>query len=318
MGSLSTSEQRKIAYFHALAKVMTRDSQAVYESPYKSSHNIRSTEIWSDDIGYAIDYITAVNESISNSAVTLYENVELSDILGSNGQSWYLNDNGAFIRPWISTVDVPNLTTNYPSYGYNLRLFRGDDATTGAPGSEIGMTEGAWSVDYYAGIIHFGNGQTPNDRGWGTVKATIFVYTGSFGSGDGITTMTYDSTTKELIIDVGLPTEKRTDLSDLSNELSIENINMGANNTSSLTTLACSIPITNIPKGGIKIYVNGVQIILGTDCYFSPEMVSNPSIIRPVGAEQKGDFLHWSYTTIYPIVDYELTINDKLSFMYIE
>lgn len=322
MGSLSTSEQRKIAYFHSLGKVMTRDSQAVYESPYKSSHNVRLSEIWSDDIVYAIDYAAAVNESINSSAVTLYEETQLTEILGSNGQSWYLNNSGQFIRPWISPIDVPNPTNNLPSYGYTLRLFRGDDATIGTAGSEIGMTEGAWSVDYYAGIIHFANGQTPNDRGWGTVKASIFVYTGQFGangnSGGGITSLRYDNTTKELIVDEGLPSEKRTDLSGLSDELSVENINMVANATTSVSTLACAIPITSEPKGGIKVYINGVQVNVTVDCYFSPENISNPSIIRNTGEEQQGDYLHWAYTLTEPNIGYNLSINDKISFMYIE
>lgn len=322
MGSLSTSEQRKIAYFHSLGKVMTRDSQAVYESPYKSSHNVRSNEIWTDNIIYAIDYTSAVNESISNSAVTLYEETTLSEILGSNGQSWYLDDSGTFIRPWISPVDVPNSITNLPSYGYTLRLFRGDNATNGTPGSEIGMTEGAWSVDYYAGIIHFGVGQTPQDRGWGTIKATIFVYTGNFGSSgggnNGITSIDFNETTRELIVDEGLPTEKRTSLSALDDKLSVQNINMTANNTTNVSTLATSIPITNIPKGGIKVYINGVQVNVTIDCYFSPESVSNPSIIRNAGEEQQGDYLHWSYTGINPNSGYNLSINDKISFLYVE
>lgn len=319
MGSLSTAEQRKLAYFHSLGKVMTRDSQSVYESPYKSSHNVRLNEIWSSEIAFAIDYNTAVNESLTNSAITFYEEIEMTDMLGSNGQSWYLDDGGQFIRPWISPVDVPNSATNLPSYGYTLRLFRGDDATNGVGGSEIGMTEGAWSVDYYSSIIHFGVGQTPQDRGWGTVKATLFAYTGEYASAsDGVISLRYDDTTKELIINEGLISEKRTDLSDLDNIMSIENINMTANNTSSVSTLACNIPITNIPRGGIKCYINGVQVNIGTDCYFSPEMVSNPSIIRNAGEEQQGDYLHWSYTLTVPNIGYNLSVTDKISFMYIE
>jgi hypothetical protein len=71
MGSLSAAEQRKLAYFHALGKVMTENTQAVYESQYKSSHNVRLSEVWSDDIAYAVDYTAAVAEATSNSAVTL-------------------------------------------------------------------------------------------------------------------------------------------------------------------------------------------------------------------------------------------------------
>lgn len=317
MGSLSTTEERKIAYFHSLGKVMSRDSQASYESPFKSSHNVRSNEIWSDPIAYAVDYTAAVNESTTNNAVTLYTQTTLTQIMGSNGQSWYLNNGGKFIRPWISPVDVQSPTTNLPSYGYTLRLFRGSNATVGTPNSEIGMTEGAWSVDYYAGIIHFGTTQTPIDKGWGDVKVTLFVYTGLFGGG-GVASLRYDDTTKELIIDEGLSTEQRTDVSKLSDALSADNINMEANATSSIATLATNIPITSIPKGGVKIYINGIQLNVGHDCFFSPENVSNPSVIRVHGDERQGDYLHWKYNLTTPNIGYELSINDKITFMYIK
>jgi len=216
MGSLSAAEQRKLAYFHALGKVMTENTQAVYESQYKSSHNVRLNEVWSDDIAYANDYTAAVAESTSNSAVTLVYQRDLTQIFGSNGQSYNFFSGATFIRPWISPVDIPHNVTNLPSNGYAVRLFKGDY-------TEIYLTQGAWSVDYYAGVIHFSEGFTPTDMGWGAIKATFFQYTGNFGASGGTSdpsvfkTATFDSGTTSMIFNEGTAYEQSVDLSFLDN-----------------------------------------------------------------------------------------------------
>ena len=216
MGSLSAAEQRKLAYFHALGKVMTENTQAVYESQYKSSHNVRLNEVWSDDIDYAVDYTAAVSESTTNSAVTLIYQGDLTQIFGSNGQSYNFFSGATFIRPWISPVDIPHSVTNLPSFGYEVRLFDGTN-------SEIYLTEGAWSVDYYAGIIHFAEDYTPTDMGWGAIKASFFQYTGNFGTSGGTSdpsvfkTATFDSGTTEMIFNQGTSYEQSIDLSFLDN-----------------------------------------------------------------------------------------------------
>lgn len=216
MGSLTSAEQRKLAYFHALGKVMTENTQAVYESPYKSSHNVRLSEIWSDDIAFANDYAEAVAESVSNDAVTLFEQEELTQMFGSNGQAYNLYSGSTFIRPWISPVDIPDTTTNLPSNGYSVRLFDSSNA-------EIYLTVGAWSVDYYAGIIHFSEGYTPADLGYGAIKATVFQYSGQFGAATGSTSddsfslVEFDSGTTQLIFNSGGTNETLVDLSYLDN-----------------------------------------------------------------------------------------------------
>ena len=98
MGSLSSAEQRKLAYFHALGKAMTENTQAVYESKYKSSHNVRLDETWSDDVAFANTYVDAVTESNTNDAVTLFEEVLLTEIFGSNGQSYNYYSGGTVVR----------------------------------------------------------------------------------------------------------------------------------------------------------------------------------------------------------------------------
>jgi len=175
MASLTTNEQIKLAYFHSLGKVITESTQNVYESLYKSSHNVKLNEIWSNSISYAENITAADIEAQSNDSVTKLSGITLTEISGSNGQAYYINSGGTFIRPWIAPVDIPNETTNDPSYGYQLMLYKSN-------GDRIFPTDGAWTIDYYAGIIHFGVGYTPSDMGWGTPKATLYTYTGNFGA----------------------------------------------------------------------------------------------------------------------------------------
>jgi hypothetical protein len=321
MGSLSQTEQRKLAYFHALGKSMTQNSQAVYESKYKSAHNVRLSEIWSDKIDYAVDFSTAVSNAGSSSAVTYYDQVEMTAIPGSNSEAWYFNSGGTFIRPWISPVDVPDVITNEPSYGYELRLFRGDDATSGTPGSEIFLTEGAWVSDYYTGVIHFGEGETPVDRGWGTIKATVFQYTGNFGASGttnaGFTSVYFDSGTSELIFNQGQPSEDSVNLNTLKEKLSSSDIGLIANITNSGATLASNSGITDTVVDGssVRVFVNGVEISVGVDCYFSPDL--NGTTIRTVGTEKQGDYLHWTYTGTSPNIGYDLSNIDRITFLYL-
>jgi hypothetical protein len=221
MGSLSQNEQRKLAYFHALGKAMSENTQEVYESKYKSSHNVRLNEIWSDDIAYAPDFLTAFAESLVNSAVTFFSGMTLSQIGGSNGQAYAYISGGTFIRPLISPVDIPHPQTNLPSVGYQFSLYRGD-------GTPITITEGAWAVDYYAGIIHFAQGYTPADLGWGAIKGSFFQYSGNYGASGStsgaFTTAYFNSGTSQIIFNSGLSTETIIDLSSLNNNSGFTNV----------------------------------------------------------------------------------------------
>ena len=45
--------QRKAGFFHSLGKVITKDGNNVGNEKYKSAHNVRSTEVWMDEIPFA-------------------------------------------------------------------------------------------------------------------------------------------------------------------------------------------------------------------------------------------------------------------------
>lgn len=299
MGNLSTSEQQKLAYFHALGKSLTENTQNVYESKYKSSHNVTLNEVWNSSITYSSTYSEAVNEASANFAVTIFNQVELDEIYGSNGQAYTyikdgtfkgnsyqfeergeVTDGATFIRPWISPVDVPQNLTNEPSHGFEVRLFKGDY-------TEIYQTEGAWTVDYFSGIIHFSEEFKPSNMGgWGSIKATFFQYTGNYGVS---------------VLNDG--------------KLSGANIGMSANNTSSNIPRATEIKLidSNVNGSAVNVYVNGVQMLVGVDCHFS----ANGNIFKAPGDESINDWLYWKYTGTVPNAGFELKTSDKISFVYI-
>ena len=168
--------ERQNAFFHSLSKATTNSTQYVFESKYKSAHSVKGSEIWADVISYCADSAAADAEATANAAVEKYTQVTLTEIPGSNGQAWYINNAGTFVRPWISPVDVPNSTTNAPSDGFQANLYTNT-------GTLVTPTAGVWFVDYYAGIVHFEVGSTPVDLGYGTPKITCYVYTGAYGAG---------------------------------------------------------------------------------------------------------------------------------------
>ena len=168
--------ERQNAFFHSLSKATTNSTQYVFESKYKSAHSVKGSEIWADVISYCADSAAADAEATANAAVEKYTQVTLTEIPGSNGQAWYINNAGTFVRPWISPVDVPNSTTNTPSDGFQANLYT-------STGTLVTPTAGVWFVDYYAGIVHFEVGSTPVNLGYGTPKITCYVYTGAYGAG---------------------------------------------------------------------------------------------------------------------------------------
>lgn len=319
-GMLSENEQRRLAYFHAMSKTMTVDSQKISNSLYKSSHNVRMQEIWLSEIIPCSTYAEAVAQSVINNAVTLHTGATLIQLAGSNGQGWYFTSGGKFIRPWIDPVDVPFPDTYLPSTGFTAMLFRGDDATKGIPGTQISPLEGAWITEYYAGIIHCGVGNTPQDLGWGTIKATFFEYSGDFGI-SAFRTVSFNSGTNQLIFNSGLSTQEIVDLSSLSGGTGLmasTNINMRANTTTGNGQLACDTGITSAPivNSYVSVYVNGVKVSVGNgmknqDCYFS----NNSGITAKTWANiTVGDKLYWNGN----ILGYSLhSSTDKISFIYL-
>jgi len=134
---------------------------------------MRAKDVWADNVPYCATETDADNFVSANPTVAKkYTQHSLTEVPGSNGQAWYLDDGGTWMRPWIAPTDVPHPTTNAPSYGFEAKLYD-------SSGNLIPLTVGVWLIDYYAGIVRFQEGYTPSDMGWGTPKITCYVYTGN-------------------------------------------------------------------------------------------------------------------------------------------
>ena len=324
-GGLSDDEQKKLSYFHDLSKLMTNDTQKITDAVYKSAHNVKSTDVWGSTILPCSTYSDAVAQSFTNSAITLHDQVVLTKIPNSNGQAWYYNTSGRFVRPWIDPVDIPFPLTNLPSTGFTMMLYRGDNATKGVPGCQVGPTVGAWVPDYYAGVIHFAKGYTPDDLGWGTIKATFFEYTGIFGvSGvtDAFTTVRFDSGTNELIFNEGMSSETSVIItgggSGGGGLMAPTNVNMTARTTSGNGQLGCLTGILSTPMHNsyVSVYVNGVHVNVGDgvktqECYFSGDLGVTA---RSWSQITLGDKMFWNGN----IAGYSLSsTTDRITFIYL-
>jgi hypothetical protein len=54
MSNQNSDLQRKAGFFHSLGKVITEYNNTPGNENYKSAHNVRSNEVWMDEIPYAI------------------------------------------------------------------------------------------------------------------------------------------------------------------------------------------------------------------------------------------------------------------------
>lgn len=83
--------------------------------------------------------------------------------------------------------------------------------------------------------------------------------------------------------------------------------------TGTTSILACTRQVTDIPQGGIRVFINGIEINVGDglDCFFAPEGYGIPTP-REFGFEQQGDYLWWNPS----IAPYQLDNNDSIDYVY--
>ena len=170
MPSNNTNIQRKGAFFHSLGKVLTKDTNLIGNELYKSSHNVRSIEIWMDEILFSPSVASA--SSISDDIVVTQVGdpsnpVYLFPLAQSNYQTWFM-DSGTpsltpdgfvpsdnWCKPLINPSDVPN-EAGAPSFGFEFKMYR-------PSGPAIDYQSGYFEVDYFGGLVRFDVGRTPID-----------------------------------------------------------------------------------------------------------------------------------------------------------
>lgn len=177
MAQYSDQQKLAVSFFNALNKQLTEGTQYPFESLYRSLPNIPNNVVWSDSVTYAVNATAADNFVTANPTIAKkYTQFTLTAIPGSNNQAWYINDAGTFVTNWIAPTDIPDVTTNDPSYGYQATLYTSANVL-------ITPTQGKWNIFYAQGIVLFETGFTPIDMGWGTPKITCYTYVGTKGGG---------------------------------------------------------------------------------------------------------------------------------------
>lgn len=182
--------------YHTFSRVAIQEGQGVAAAVNKTGHTVTTNDVWTDidKLPKNTQYFGNANTAFTDlytvyeakvdefsKYVKLYENVELSPVDGSGqdadkNQAWELLVDGKRIKNFIAPTDVFDTTGN-PCNGYTLKLF---DKT----GTQIAATDGNWAFDYFAGLVIFERGKTPQDLGWagtdkGTyIKMSAWAYTG--------------------------------------------------------------------------------------------------------------------------------------------
>ena len=121
--AINTGDTRRdAAFFHWLGKVFTKDANIPGAEKYKSAHNVRSNEVWMDNIPFAQDSASASQFS------SLYSNIVrkvgtaslpgyLYPLHDTDYQSWFLDTGtpslipgGAFYpsNEWIKPLINPS------------------------------------------------------------------------------------------------------------------------------------------------------------------------------------------------------------------
>lgn len=284
MGLFSSGLQTSVAFFHAKSKTLTEDSQAPYESLYKSSHSSRSSDVWGDTIAYCVDVAASDAEAVANSAVTKHTLETMTEVPGSNEQAFYLDDGGTFARPWIAPTDIPHPTSMAPSYGFQMNIYQEDDTL-------ITPTEGRFVIDYYAGIVQFEAGYTPTDMGWGAIKCTLYMYSGSGILSDGEVTVYRDLSclVGVAVGDLVYPSDTVADdvLECIDNVTTIPAIGIV---TQKLTTTSCRVLTYGKYETAIGGLIKSKKVFLGTNGK-PTTTVPTAGYIQPIGyCETDGSF----------------------------
>ena len=155
----SSDFERRKAFFHALSRVNTEASQYVYESLYKSAHSVRAQDIWLDDIPFCATESDADNFANNNpNILKKYVQVPLKEVIGSNGQAWYLEIDGKWIRPWIAPTDIPHPDTNAPSEGFRIKLYKEEQIIS------LSIQNGERSVNCLSYSLHCLTNRTKIDQ----------------------------------------------------------------------------------------------------------------------------------------------------------
>jgi hypothetical protein len=178
MPNFAETTSDRIAFFHTLNRLPTREGQRTFETLFDSAGIDKAVSTYYKNLVPFTNDQNVVDTWITNNPNILrkYENYQLTAEIMSNNQAWYINDpaNGGRQTPFVTEQLLTDLLTNTVPNAYVLRLYQG--ASGASPGAQIAPTAGRWEVMISEGFVLFDNGYTPQDMGWGAdITCTVYV-----------------------------------------------------------------------------------------------------------------------------------------------
>lgn len=125
-------------------------------------------------------------------------------------------------------------------------------------------------------------------------------------------------TTASVVIATDVTTKEYVDNAVNSGMTNLSYSSSDFNITASTTSgtdpiLACTRRVTDVPQGGIRVFVNGIEVNVGSglDCFFAPEGSGTPTP-RAFGSEAQLDYLWWNPS----VAPYQLETSDSIDYVY--
>ena len=159
------------AFLHASNRGMTAAGQKAYNTTYDS------TGIAAAVSGALRDILPFVNSKAEldiwmgdNPGVLIkYDKVALTEIPGSNGQSWIIQASGEQVTNFVVEQLLTSRTTFAVPNAYVLELYQG------SAGPRILPNDGDWWYRPDQGIVRFELNNTPSDLGWGIPDIIVYA-----------------------------------------------------------------------------------------------------------------------------------------------
>ena len=165
--------------FHKYSRAPLADGQLhISQAMLRSGHNVSWSDVRAQDIPpcQAQDALVDQNGNVVQrwrAVLKFWHRAQLTQIFGSNGQSWWLISQtdpvNGFIDPADKLVESRVLSLGYAPIIYGSK-----------PGSDQlqKISSNHWMFEAFSGVLSFNSGQTPRDLGYDKIYIEAFSYIG--------------------------------------------------------------------------------------------------------------------------------------------
>lgn len=161
--------QQRSAFYHTANRSLTRADQEIFNTTLNSTGITKAvSELYRDVLPFVNTKEEIDTWLTSNPGYLLkHDKVALTELVGSNGQTWYIEHNGERVTTFITEQFLVDLGNNTVPNGYVFELYEQD-------GTRIPPATYDWWVKPDEGLIRFEAGSTPADLGIGVPSATVY------------------------------------------------------------------------------------------------------------------------------------------------